>query len=445
MSSTSDVQSSGHVIARFSTRLHAVLDELATAPAWSMTAAEQRAALVDLARAESRLGELRLRVLVAADRGDVGAESGASSTAAWMAHATRRVRSLAHADVALATRLDETFTATRAALAAGLLDLGQARVIVRAVEALPPSAAPWVRELAEKHLVALAGEHDEKALKILGRRVLEVVDPEVADIEDGKRLAAEETAAARATYLHLFDNGNGTHTGRFKIPSLQAVMLKKMLNAVTGPRPTSPHQGSGGGQCTDPALTVQSTDPRGDTPAEAPVVSRPERLGQALCELVERFPSDRLPKAGGVSASVVVLLDYEKLVSGLGAAKLDTGERISAALARRLACQAGVIPAVYQRALSGASVVLDMGRKTRFHSEHQRIALSVQQGGCTADSCDRPAGWCDAHHEVGWAAGGSTSLENGRLLCPFHHRRAHDPSYHTERLPDGRVRFHRRS
>jgi len=40
--------------------------------------------------------------------------------------------------------------------------------------------------------------------------------------------------------------------------------------------------------------------------------------------------------------------------------------------------------------------------------------------------------------------GGTTNVDTGRLLCPHHHRRIHDPSYMTTRLSNGKVRFHRR-
>ena len=133
---------------------------------------------------------------------------------------------------------------------------------------------------------------------------------------------------------------------------------------------------------------------------------------------------------------MVVLLDYDTLLSGLGTARLDTGERISAGLARRLACQAGVIPAVVRRLVDGRSVVLDLGRKRRLHTEHMRIALAVEQGGCTAEHCDRPAGWCHAHHDVPWSAGGPTSVTNGRLLCSFHHHKAHSTELHPRPTPE---------
>jgi Domain of unknown function (DUF222) len=87
----------------------------------------------------------------------------------------------------------------------------------------------------------------------------------------------------------------------------------------------------------------------------------PERLGQAFAEYVQRYPTTKLPKAGGINATVVVLLPYDTLIGGLKAANLDTGQTISAALARRLACEAGIIPAV----LGGKSEVLDLGRTRR--------------------------------------------------------------------------------
>lgn len=421
MSTTTGLESRVHPIARFSAGLHRGLDVLAGSPAWSMTPDEQRAALVELARAEARITELRLRVLAAADRADVGAESAATSAAAWVAHRTRQVRSAAHADLRLAGHLDAEFVATREALAAGRVDVAQARVVVQAVTLLPDSVGARDRERAQAHLLQLAGEFDAQALKALGRRVFEAIDPDAADLEEGRRLEAEERAATRATHLHLTDDGNGTHTGRFRIPTLHAAMLTKMLHALASPR-------------------------RRDTELDRSRLTRPELMGAAFCRLLERYPASRLPRTGGVNATVVVLLDYDRLLSGLGSAHLDTGEAISAACARLLACEAGVIPAVYRHVLGGPSVVLDQGRRRRFHDQAQRIALTVRDRGCSTEGCDRPAGWCHAHHdEVAWSEGGGTSVERGRLLYPFHHGKAHSPAFVMTRLSHGKVRFHRRT
>src|ERR671921_1570442 len=248
MSSSTGLERQPHPIAGFTRRLHAVLDTLADAPAWSMTVGEQRYALTELARAEQRLAELRFRVLAAADRSDLAAESAASSTAAWLAQATRQTRAGAHADVLLAQALDGGFGATRDALADGLVDVAQARVIIRAVQALPDTVDGHDRGRAEKHLITLAGEHDAKTLQVLGRRVFEVLDPDAADEQEGRRLQAEEDAAARKTYLQVCDNGDGTRPGRFKIPTLHAAMLTKMLSGFTNPR----HRQSSTGPASDP-------------------------------------------------------------------------------------------------------------------------------------------------------------------------------------------------
>ena len=60
-----------HPIVAFVERLDTVLDSLMDVPAWSMSRDEQRAVLLRLTRQRSRLEELRLRVLAAADRDDV--------------------------------------------------------------------------------------------------------------------------------------------------------------------------------------------------------------------------------------------------------------------------------------------------------------------------------------------------------------------------------------
>lgn len=85
-----------------------------------------------------------------------------------------------------------------------------------------------------------------------------------------------------------------------------------------------------------------------------------------------------------------------------------------------------------------------MGVRTRLHSEHQRIALAIHDGGCTAVGCDRPPRWRQAHHMIPWSRGGPTSVANGRLLCSYHRHRAHDTAYAMTNQADRKVSFHRR-
>ena len=64
---------------------------------------------------------------------------------------------------------------------------------------------------------------------------------------------------------------------------------------------------------------------------------------------------------------------------------------------------------------------------------------------CTTDGCDRPAAWCEFHHEKPFGQGGGTNVREARMLCPRHHHYAHDTRYDMRALPNGQVRFHKRT
>jgi hypothetical protein len=120
---------------------------------------------------------------------------------------------------------------------------------------------------------------------------------------------------------------------------------------------------------------------------------------------------------------------------------LADGQPIPAREARRLACDAGIIPVM----LGSQSEPLDVGRQARLVPVGLRRALSLRDGGCRFAGCDRPAAWCDAHHVIHWADGGDTNLDNTILLCAYHHTLVHegwrligDPNQTIEfRRPDG--------
>ncbi len=413
-----------HELLRFAEAVDGAFDRVVDGQVWSMTPQEQRETALLLDRVDARLAELRMRVLVGADRSEVGADSGATSTATWLAQATRQTRARCAASVRLATELDESFLSTRQALAAGQVNLDQARVIVEAVNLLTneyddlPSGTPG---RAEEHLLQLAAVFDTVTLRRLGKRLFEVVCPEAADQAEGERLALEEERARRLAMFSTRDNGDGTVDGRFRLPVLHTELLKKALESLTAPR----RLGEGR---FDPE-TGKKLDYR-------------TLLGHGFMELLEsHLAVDHLPSQGGIPFTLVVTIGVDALMDGVGIASLDTGGRISAGEARRLACRAGLIPMV----LNGDSIPLDLGREQRLFSKHQRIALAHQYGGCAAANCDRPPAWTEAHHPKSWASGGRTDLRNGLPLCPPHHHMAdHPDSWNIRRLPSGGVRFSRR-
>ncbi|MEN8707977.1 MAG: DUF222 domain-containing protein [Nocardioides marinisabuli] len=416
-----------HPLAEAVARVHSALDQVAETPTWSLSQSGTADLLTDLARAQSRFAELQARVLAHADTVAVQERSAAPSVAVWLANATITTKRDAVRQTRFAAALSR-YDVLRGALGAGDLNLEQAQVVARALDELPDDLDAGVLAQAEAALVSLARVHDAKALRVLGRRILDVVAPEVGEAWEAEKLAEEEREADRTASFRMRDQGDGRTRGSFTIPTLAAEMLQKVLIAYASPR----RDDRSGADAADP-------DDAGDTEQ----VRKPSRSrwGRAFVELVERLDPRDLPRSGGVNAAVVVTMTTATLSGALAAATLDTGSRISAGTARRLACQAGVLPAV----LGGDSEILDLGRTRRFFSGPQRIAMTVRDGGCTALGCDAPAGMCDAHHEDLWSHDGLTDLGRGRLLCGHHHRRAHDPAYETRVVERNQVEFHRRT
>ena len=89
------------------------------------------------------------------------------------------------------------------------------------------------------------------------------------------------------------------------------------------------------------------------------------------------------------------------------------------------------------------SEVLDVGRASRVATGAQRRALFIRDGGCAFPGCDRPPGWCEAHHVVHWIDGGATDLDNLLLLCSHHHHLCHEGGWTVRQTtgPPGRFEF----
>ncbi len=368
--------------------------------------------LLDLVRSQAAAAQLGLLACSA----DLVAADGARDAGAWLAQHTRVDAGPARRDLRLADALASRWTRVAAALAGGEVNEAQARVIVAALDALPPGVESSVLADAEARLVGFAADFAPHQLRVLGRRILDVVAPEVGEVEEAKALASEEQRAQQRLSLSVHRLGAGCSRIVATVPDAVAHRLGTYLDAFTSPR----HE----------------------TMVGADRVAPEQQRGHAFCALLEAVDPGRLPRHGGDATTVVVTVTLEALRAGLASADLlGEDDRISAAQARRLACTAKVVPAV----LGGDSEVLDLGRASRLFSPAQRKALRIRDQRCRAEGCTVPAPWCDAHHRrKPWSRGGTTDLADGVLLCNFHHHRAHDLRYLTEDLPSGDVRFRRR-
>ncbi len=428
-----------HPIVVVASEVRALLKGVAGANPTFLTTQEKATALCELVRAESQLAELRLRVL--ADAGDLADATAAKDAAGWLAHETRTRFTDARADLALAAALDHERPVLAAGMREGDVTLAQAHVIRRALDALPARVAPSTVALAEAHLVAYAGEFGPKELGRLGRRILDVVAPEIAEQAEADRLADLEKNAAERTRLTMRRQGDGTTRISGLVPDAIGTRLATYLEAFANPRQQAGSSNAAGNTGRDTG--GNAADPVTRLPY-------PRRLGQALCQFLEAIDPTRLPVHGGDATTVIVTIPLASLKAQLGAADLLgaglvpgddlTGDRITAAQARRLACTAKILPAV----LGGDSLPIDLGRAKRLFTPAQRKALLIRDQTCRAEGCDTPGTWCDAHHTDPWHTGGPTDLANAVLLCSHHHHRVHDTGYRTDRLPNGDLRFHRR-
>jgi hypothetical protein len=122
---------------------------------------------------------------------------------------------------------------------------------------------------------------------------------------------------------------------------------------------------------------------------------------------------------GGEKPHITVTMRLDDLTATLN------GQPITAEHARRIACDAAIIPMV----LGSHSEPLDIGRATRTIPPAIRRALTLRDNGCIHPGCPKPADWCDAHHVHHWTEGGPTALSNLVLLCGKHHWTIHHTAW----------------
>lgn len=408
------------------------LRQAAEVPAGSVSTRELAEAISRLAELESQATALRLALSAEADRRRVADATADTGTDAWLASLTGDSRAMLAGGLRIARLLQDKYAATREAFAAGQLRLAQVRVIVDAAEQAPAGITAAELTAAEEQLVAKATGAATRSgrpvsaprLRQLARRMFEGISRDLADRHQADLLGREEDLARRRTWFELGDRGDGTWSGRFIIPELHGHLLKQLLDKLSAPRRW--HRGADGATGEDLTLRAMGS------------LNYSERLGVALCELVEH-----LPTAGhaGTTTEIVVATHLDTLRRQVGAARLETGIDISPFQVRRLACNAGIIPAV----LGSDSLPLDLGRRSRLHLTSQRRALALSYDSCAVTGCERPFHWCEIHHPEAWSEGGTTDLANALPLCWWHHCRAHEPQWDLRRHAQGDWRFHRRT
>ena len=290
--------------------------------------------------------------------------------------------------------------------------LAQARVsprqttaILTVLKHLPPELPASQEVAAQQTMVDQAQRFGPSELRVLGDRLVEVVDPDHADALLERRLEQQEAAARRNRELHLHPDGMGSTIIKGRVPAAEGEKLLALLDAVLEKNATEDPPPCGS-SCPGPSCGLCGGRP-----------SRAMRRADALLELAHAYAdANRAPSRGNDRARVNVTVDFDTLRRGIGCVDTPAGP-LSAQQLRLLACDAEIIPMV----LDGFGVPLDVGRTHRFFEGAIRAALVARDRGCVFPGCDQPARRCAAHHIRPWWCGGPTSLDNGVLLCPHHH------------------------
>ncbi|SNR49750.1 protein of unknown function [Haloechinothrix alba] len=266
---------------------------------------------------------------------------------------------------------------TGQALREGVIGQGHVDALRETLEHLPGSATATEYDELEHRLLARAEESGPAQVRTLGRRLLaRFALP--GDPLDDSDLAQPQ----RELLLGWRRDGRLAFSGTLDAESGKA--LEAALSPLAKPQP--------------------SEDGTRDERSCA------QRHGDALADLIGlTLAEGRLPTEGSEKPRLVVTIPLGELSSDgppTATGLLNQDVPVTAEQARRLACDAGVIPAV----LGTKGEVLDLGREQRLVSTAQRRALALRDSGCVFPGCGRPERWCHAHHIEHWVHGGPTDL-----------------------------------
>jgi hypothetical protein len=394
----------------FTTAVHDYLATVADGGLTQVSDADVLAELAELESARRRLAVIDHALISELDRRGVAGRLVMTSTAAVLQGLLRLSPDEAKDRVAAARacgprtsltgeQLPALVPVLAAAQADGTVSGEHTRVILAALNNLPPVASVEDRTLAEKHLVEAATTLRPREVAAVGRRILAHLHP------DG--VLALEAEQRRHRSFTVRPEADGSYTARGRLTAACGALLLASLTPRSAPEPT----GEAG------------PDPR----------NHAQRMHDALEDLagvvVRR---NELPESGA-PAQVVITMTADQVTTGQGLAETSFGHLLSVTEALKLADEAAINLLV--RDARGA--VLSHGRTKRIATRSQTLALIARDGGCSFPGCDKPPEWCQRHHITAWADGGTTDLNNLTLVCGYHHREFERAGWNCE-MVDGR-------
>jgi len=333
---------------------------------------------------EARRWNARITGLVAvAEKRGLARKQGYPTTTEWLMALSGEPAAACRSKVAVAEALEQ-MPETKKAFAAGDLSESRVKVLAQAQALAPDQFAQ-----DETTLVAQVAAAPSRQVPTVLATWKRSTDPQAAETE------AERLHQLRA--LHISKTWPGMVHLSGDLDPASALEVLPIIQMLAEPANLDP------------------ADQR--TPAQA--------RADALVEVCRRYT--QTSQTGKRNpARVLVTIPWNTLSAGKGIVDTEAGP-ISGNTVRRLTCDATIARVL----LDPESAPIEMGRATRVIPDHIRRLLELRDQGCTHPGCDMPATWCDAHHIIHWADGGTTDLPNLRLLCTRHHTAVHEQdSYH---------------
>ena len=312
------------------------------------------------------------------------------------------------------------------------IDTGAAREWVRvahAIEKLPKVSAAMGRGEVSyskvRALTRIACEDTEDTLLMIAlhgtAHHMEKVVRLYRRAKEAEELTREAQQQANRFFSYRWDD-DGSLVFKGSLPAEAGALFLKVLQAAMNELPAA-----------DVSAETSTV-----TPAKPAIA---QKRADALALMAESFATHGVDALPGTDRQLISIhVSAETLRDRTaGCCELEDGPSISAETARRLACDASVVPILEDE--DGAP--LNVGRKTRTISTPLRRFLSTRDQGCRFPGCTNTR-YVDAHHIHHWANGGETKPSNLVLLCRFHHRAVHEGGIDIQILDDGALRFVKR-
>jgi len=246
------------------------------------------------------------------------------------------------------------------------------------------------------------------------RRCQRLQDAENADRQHEKR----------ELYCGFDDDGSVIIRGR--LPAEQGALIMKALELAMDRADDAPED-----------VAAETPETSGREPFHA-------RRADALAGIAESYLNGKARDSATADRYQVVLhVTAETLDSvqteptpAARVSHLDDGPHVTAATARRIACDASIVRLHEHE----GGEPLSIGRKSRAIPPAIRRALRARDDGCRFPGCTHRS-FLDGHHIEHWADGGETRLDNLVQLCRHHHRLVHEGGYQCNKDEQGNLQF----